>query len=442
MKLLKVAALILAGLIAASVHGQSRPNLILISVDTLRQDHLSIYGYRRNTSPNIDRLLRSGTWFTNADSNVPLTSPSFASMMTSRYPHETGSTRNGIPMLEGMETLALVLQKNGYTSAAFLSNWPLKDHISNLARGFELYDDNFFEKRWVFFNDERDAKDVTALASAWLEKGPKPPFFLWAHYSDPHSPYLFHPGFVFHEPDKPDTDLQRQIDAYDSEIAYADNSIGILLDKIHELGLDQNSLIVFLADHGESLGEHAYVGHGRNLYQESMRVPFGLSGPGIPRGQKIGNQVELLDFAPTALGGLGIPAGKTMRGRDLLPQLKGEAAWPQHFLVYFETYPGAVLGEGAGKIVNLKKPIWLGMKLDELTVLYSVSGSRWEMHNLATDPKELKNLADPANSNFIRYSDHLLKWYKSWEQSIALGRTDALSAEDKQKLEALGYLNQ
>jgi len=426
---------------SATVVGQAKPNLILISVDTLRQDHLGIYGYKRNTSPNIDRLLKTGVWFTNAHCNVPLTSPSFSSMMSSRYPHETGSTRNGIPMIDGIETLAEILKKQGYTTAAILSNWPLKKHLSNLQKGFDIYDDNFFEKRWLIFNSERDAKDVTALSIAWIEQKPKEPFFLWAHYSDPHSPYLFHKGFLFKEPDKPDTEIQRKIDAYDSEIAYTDYQIGLLMNKLKEKGLDKTSLIVFLADHGESLGEHGYTGHGRYLYEDCMRVPFGLSGPGIPLNQRIDVQVELLDLAPTCLGYLGIPHAKLMRGRNLIPFIKGEKPWQKSYLVYFETYPGAVRGEGADKIVNTKKPIWIGLKLDDAKVLYSVSGSRWEMFNLQSDHKELKNLADPSNQNFILYSEHLLKWYRSWEQSIAMGKTDALTEEDRKKLEALGYIN-
>lgn len=433
-----IGLILLLGLSGVARAGQ---NLILISVDTLRQDHLKIYGYPRNTSPNLDRLLKSGTWFTNADCNVPLTTPSFASLMSSRSPHETGATRNGVPMLEGIETLAEILKNNGYSTAAILSNWPLKKNISNLHKGFDLYDDHFFEKRWIFFNDERDAKNVTALSLAWLESKPKEPFFLWAHYSEPHSPYLFHRGFLFQEPDRPDTEAQRKIDAYDSEIAYADHQIGLLVNKIKELKLDQNTLIIFLADHGESLGERGYFGHGRYLYEDSMRIPFGLIGPGLPVNHKIDAQVELLDFAPTALGCLGIPAGKMMKGRNLVSEIKGETAWPKSYLVYLETYPGAVVGEGAGKIANTQKPIWIGFKLDEIKLLYAVSGSRWEMFNLHSDLKELKNLADPSNQNFILYSEHLLKWYRSWEQSIAMGRTDALTEEDRKKLESLGYLN-
>ena len=431
---------VFALLVSVCALGQSRPNLVLISVDTLRQDHVSAYGYKRKTTPNIDRLLKSGVWFQEAYCNVPLTTPSFGSLMTSRYPHETGATRNGVPMLKDMETLAEILNGRGYHTAAFLSNWPLKAHISNLNKGFEIYDDNFFQKRWLLFNDERDAKGVTELASAWLSQKPGQPFFLWVHYSDPHQPYLFHRGFHFSSRNEPATELQNKIDAYDSEVAYADHYLGVLLAKLHSLGYDQNSLVVFMADHGEELSEHGYTGHGRFLYEPSLRIPLGLSGPGIAAGEKFDAQVELLDLAPTILAYLGLPPGKEMRGRNLMPYIRGEKTWSAHYLVYFETYPGAVRGEGVEKVVNIKDPTWVGLKLDNLKISYRVPGSRWEMYKLKADPGERKNLAEPTNQVFINYSDRLLAWYHSWEKSAALGRTDALTGEDLKKLESLGYI--
>ena len=336
--MLKAALWMMAGLLAFRAPAENRPNIILISVDTLRQDHVSAYGYGRNTTPNIDRLLKSGVWFTNATSNIPLTNPSFASLMTSRYPHEVGATRNGVPMIGETETLAQLLHAQGYATAAFLSNWPLKARISNLQKGFDVYDDNFYQKRWVFFNNERDAKEVTKLAGNWLEKNPKQSFFLWVHYSDPHAPYNLHRGFSFTQKGETPTDTQAQIDAYDSEVGYTDHYLGLLLAQINSLGLKKNSLIFFIADHGEQLGERGYTGHGRYLFEPSIRVPFGLSGP-ISAGQRIDAQVELLDVAPTILAYAGIPAGKNMRGRNLLPFIAGRKNWPANYIVYLKPSP-------------------------------------------------------------------------------------------------------
>jgi len=427
-------------LLSLTLFGMEKPNLIIISVDTLRQDHLGIYGYSRNTSPNIDKLLKKGAWFTEAHCNIPLTNPGFSSMMTSKYAHETGAVRNGIPMLTEPKTLAEILKANGYTTCAILSNWPLKAHLSNLNQGFDLYDDDFSKKRWLFFNDERDAQGVSQNAINWLESNPKPPFFLWVHFSDPHAPYLCHRGFSFYDPKNPKTEAQKRIDAYDSEIAYADHYIGILLEKIQELKLDKNSLMVFLADHGEHLGEHSYVGHGRYVHEPSLRIPFGLSGPGIPVNHKVSAQVELLDLAPTMLSYANITPEPDMRGRNLLPYLKGEKPWPQQYLIFYETYAGAVRIEELGKIREQTKPLWVGLKLDDLKVSYSLSNSRWEMFYLESDPGELKNLSDPKDPIFIQNSELLLEWYRSFKEKAVLGKTDQLTQEDKKKMKALGYL--
>lgn len=440
MKICKIVLVLAAGLVSGLAFGQDKPNLVLISVDTLRHDHLGIYGYGRNTSPNIDRLLKSGAWFTNAHCNIPLTNPSFASLFVSRYPHEIGATRNGVPMVFDTETLAQILKSGGYQTAAFLSNWPLKAKISDLQKGFDIYDDNFFKKRWLVFNDERDAKGVTGLANGWLESKPGAPFFLWAHYSEPHAPYISHRGYGFTSkgPGRPED--QTRLDAYDSEISYADHYIGVLLDKIKALGLDKNTVIVFIADHGEELGERGYWGHGRYVYEPSIRIPFGISGPGITPGARVDAQVELLDLAPTFLGFAGIAPGKKMRGRNLVPYIQGRKKWPAHHMIYFETFPGAVRGEGSERLVDLKKPTWVGLKLDGLKVSYRLASSRWEMFNLNSDPREQKNLADPGNKAFIDFSNHLLSWYRGWENSAVIGRTDLLNNDDRKRLEALGYL--
>jgi len=431
----------LAGVLSVAPAERPRPNLIFISVDTLRADHLGIYGYSRNTSPRLDQLLRRGTLFLDASANVPLTNPSFCSMLASRYAHQTGATRNGIPMIAGNETLAQLLKAQGYHTAAILSNWPLKAHLSGLKPGFDLYDDEFSEKRWLFFNSERDAQGVTEHALAWLQGQPAEPFFLWVHYSDPHAPYLNHDEFSFrsgtrHSPD------QRDLDDYDSEVAYTDHWIGQLFETIEALGLPSRSLIVFVADHGESLGEHSYTGHGRNLYQQSLQVPFALIGRGIPQDQRLDFPVELLDLAPTLLAYLNLPAGDKMLGLNLLPAVQGRTQ-PAGRLIYFETYPGAVRQvKGAKEIIHTKKPIWIGFREGPVKISYSLRNSHWELYRLNADPQELHNLAQVTDPVFIAVSERLLAWYNREEkEGWAVGETDALTEEDRQQLESLGYVD-
>ena len=267
------------------------PNIILLTVDTLRADRTGCYGYKHNTSPNVDKLAGKGVLFLDASTNIPLTNPSFCSLFTSRYPHETGAIRNGIPMIDDMPTLATIFKKNGYHTAAIISNWPLKRHLSNLHRGFDIYNDDFKEKRYLFFNAERDAEGVTDDALSWLNDSPKEPFFLWVHYSDPHAPYLEKEGFMF---EKSNTDSAR----YDSEVGFTDKHIGRMLDEFEEKGVLSRSVVLFTSDHGESLGEHEYTGHGRRLYQPGLHVPFIIFGPGIPEGVKYKEPVQLLDLAP------------------------------------------------------------------------------------------------------------------------------------------------
>lgn len=416
----------------------SRPNIILLSVDTLRADHLGIYGYSRKTSPNLDRFLAGGTVFTDASCNVPLTNPSFVSMLSSRYPHQTGATRNGVPMLPATETATEIFKRNGYTTAAILSNWPLKEHLSGLQKGFGLYDDDFIKKRWLVFNSERDAAGVTENAAAWLEAKPQEPFFAWVHYSDPHAPYLLHEDFSFRSADRV-SPAERSLDDYDSEIAYTDHHIGELLQALRKQPYFSRTVVVFVADHGENLGEHDYSGHGRVVYQPSMHVPFAWVGPGIPTGKRLDRPVELLDLAPTLLGLAGLPAGKAMLGQNLLPVIQQTGAVAERSY-FFETYPGAM--PGAGELAEGQKPIWIGFREGSRKISYSVRFSKWEYYDLSRDPGELKNLAKMTDPEFVARSDRLMDWYtKEQAAGWAMGETDAVTDEDRQQLESLGYVD-
>jgi arylsulfatase A-like enzyme len=407
------------------------PNIILLTVDTLRADRMGSYGYKHNTSPNLDKLARNGALFLDASTNVPLTNPSFCSLFTSRYPHETGAIRNGIPMVDDIPTMAMIFKENGYHTAAILSNWPLKRHLSNLHRGFDIYNDDFKEKRYLFFNAERDAEGVTDDALTWLDKGPKEPFFVWIHYSDPHSPYLKKEGHMF---EKNSTDSTR----YDSEVAFTDKHIGRLLDELDKKGVMSRSTILFTSDHGESLGEHSYTGHGRRVYQPGMHVPFIISGPGIKKGQKHNDPVQLLDIAPTLIAQAGIKVPDDMLGIDLYPFIKGEAELPER-TIYFETYPGAA-PQVAGAEKMLKKPIWVGIRKGREKLTFSTRFQRWEKYDLEKDPAELENIAKIRDPEFITESDSLLDWYREWEDDTVVGQIGAMSEEDLKKFEALGYV--
>jgi len=430
-RIVYIAAALSAVLFIKPAGSAGPPNVILLTVDTLRADRLSCYGYKYKTSPNIDRLVKKGTLFTNATTNVPLTSPSFCSLLTSQYPHQTGSIRNGIPMVDGIPTLATVFKQAGYHTAAILSNWPLKAHLSNLQAGFDIYDDDFHQKRWLFFNDERDAEGVTDRALEWLESGPQEPFFAWIHYSDPHAPYLRHKAFMFEDSN---SDSAR----YDSEVAYTDYHMGRLIVRLEAAGLFDRSLVIFTSDHGESLGEHGYTGHGRKVYQPSMAVPLAVMGPGLPEGAEEDGEVQLLDLMPTALSYAGIEFKGDMLGMDLIPVIKNQAEAPARTL-YYETYPGAAPSlQGAEDV--LKRPIWIGTRTGSMKLMYSPRFRTWGKYDIQADPEEMNNLVDLRDPDFMSESDELMSWYRGWKEDMVVGQVGAMTEKDREKFKALGYI--
>ncbi len=343
---LSIAAFLLFLLSLPAAAAQRFPNVVILTIDTLRADHLSSYGYRRPTTPNIDRLLASGVRFTEARTVEPLTNPALASMFTSLYPHEHGATRNGLRMRPGLPSVARTLERRGYESAAFVSNWPLKDRISGLGEHFEHYEEVFTRKRWLgLFKDEANAGDLTDAALAWLggPEGRAGRSCSGSTTSSRTPPTGCRRSSSIRSAFAQHGDISRP-DRYDTEIAFADQQVGRLLaafDRNPEL--KASTLFVFAADHGESLGEHGYWGHGRNLYEPTLRIPLGLAWTGkIRPGMTIDAPALNLDVAPTILGLAGLPAPAGFRGFDWTPVLHG-APPPRDRVLWFEAHKGAVL---------------------------------------------------------------------------------------------------
>jgi choline-sulfatase len=415
--------------------------VVILTVDTLRADHLSSYGYRRPTSPNIDRLLASGVRFTEARTVEPLTNPALTSMFTSLYPHEHGATRNGLRMRPGLPSLARALGRRGYKSAAFVSNWPLKDRISGLAEHFERYEEVFTRKRWLgLFKDEANAGDLTDAALAWLVETRKErrPFLLWVHYVEPHAPYRLREEFVRPLGLPQRGDISRP-DRYDTEIAFADQQIGRLLAAFdRDPELKANTLFVFAADHGESLGEHGYWGHGRNLYEPTLRIPLGLAWTGkIRPGTTIDAPALNLDVPPTVLGLAGLPIPSGFRGFDWTPVLQG-APPPRDRTLWFEAHKGAVLSSQEAANARRKGLLEVGMLVDGRKQILRLSESTPSLFDLTQDPREAHGLAaDP------RLSQRLREWMDAVQQGLTasdrLGPA-TVGSEDAAQLRALGYV--
>ncbi len=438
---LVILALVLGSTPSGAGDGEIRPNVLLITIDTLRADRLSVYGYERTTSPNIDRLIARGARFTQARTVEPLTGPAMCSVFTSTYPHDTGATRNGLRMRPGLPSLPTLLQSHGYHTGAIISNWTLKNKLSGLAEHFESYDEVMKRRRWLgLFNPEANADDVTTAALAWLVEHrrdrPDRPFFLWVHYAEPHAPYRLHREYLARL-GIPRRGRKAAGERYDTEIARVDDSIGELLTALRDSGLADESVLVFSSDHGESLGEHDYWGHGRHLFEPTLHIPMSITWPGRIRPQTIDAVASNLDLAPTIAGLLGIEYPGEFRGYDWTGVLDGGAA-PVDRITHHQAHRGAVISNHDSELARRGGLLEVGVVREGFKEFIRPAERRHWRFDLRGDPRELTNLAlsasDPTAS------------LQTWMEVVGTGlsRTDAampqpLDEETIEQLRALGY---
>jgi arylsulfatase A-like enzyme len=423
---------------------QRFPNVVILTIDTLRADHLSSYGYRRPTTPNIDRLLAAGARFTEARTVEPLTTPALGAMLTSLYPHEHGATRNGMRLRPGLPSLARTLRERGYHSAAFVGNWTLKDRLSGFAEHFERYEEVFTRKRWLgLFKDEATAEDLTDAALAWLAGIRKQhgPFLLWVHYVDPHAPYRLHEEVAAQLGLAGRNGLSKA-DRYDSEIAFADRHLGRLLAAFDaDPELRANTLFVFAGDHGESLGEHGDWGHGRNLYEPALHIPFGIAWAGHVRaGAAIDAPAMNLDVPPTVLGLLGLPAPAGFRGFDWTAVLEGAAPTREarERVTAFEAHRGAVLPSREAAEARRNGLLAVGVMSGGRKAILRMAEGKSALFDLAGDPLETRAL--PPDLQLAR---RLAAWLVEVRRGLAAANRlppGAIGPEDAARLRALGYL--
>jgi arylsulfatase A-like enzyme len=379
---------------------------LIIGVDTLRPDHLGCYGYGRNTSPAIDRLAAEGVLLENTISQSPWTLPSFSTVFTSLYPSQHGAMSAVSRMRESFPTLGTILREHGYATGAVVNATVLRPEYG-MNRGFDDYDPTPPQGR--------RADGTTAAVLRWIEEHRDRPFMMFAHYFDPHEPYaplppydtLFDAGydghigtrFVLHDYfpnvvgmnfedlkslDEKDWDHIRAL--YDGEIAFTDKAIGDLLDRLRDLGIRDNTLVVFLSDHGEEFFEHKGFGHGHTLFGEVIRVPLIFSLPDkLPQGVRVSRQVRLIDVMPTVLDLLGINVDARLEGANLMPVLTGagEAESPQGTLFP----PGAAYSEGLLQGTERK-----GITAQPWKMIYDLRTRDEMLFNLEQDPNEQENL--------------------------------------------------
>ncbi|HUO84401.1 MAG TPA: sulfatase, partial [Thermoanaerobaculia bacterium] len=317
MRKIPVLFLFLFVLLATGACRRGQPNVVLITFDTTRADHIGYAIGREGLTPNLDRLAAGGTWFSTAVAVQPLTAPSHGSILTGRYPFHHGLRNNGGYVLgEESVTITERLKQAGYATHAIVSSFVL-DSQFGFDQGFDSYDDDLRGSKISakFMFREIPADRVADKALAWLnEKRPKEqPFFLWLHFYDPHADWAPPKEIAAKFPDDP----------YSGEIHFADQQLGRVLDRIGEFGLHDDTLYVFTADHGESLGDHGEKTHGIFIYDATTRVPLFLRGPGVPEG-RVDAVVRSVDIVPTLAELLDLPAGGDVDGASLVSLMKGK----------------------------------------------------------------------------------------------------------------------
>lgn len=430
---------------AARDRGPRFPNVIVICIDTLRIDRLSAYGYRRPTSPVIDGLFAQGASFSQARTVEPLTGPASASMLTSRFPHEHGATRNGLRVRPGLTSLPKLLERRGYRTAAFVGNWTLRDKLVGFSEYFGTYQEVFSRKRWLgLFKSEATGEDLTAETVDWIEEhreeNPHDPYFLWLQYVEPHAPYRLWEDFA----GRFDVDAERgasKSDRYDTEIAYADREVGRLLRALggSERQPPDDTLVIFLADHGESLGDHGYWGHGRYLYDDSLRIPMALVWPGRVPVTTVHEPALIIDLAPTVLGLLGISEPAAFRGYDWSRVFRGEEPAPVR-PTYFQAHKGAVHTDHSSSSARIDGLLEIARMVGPRKEVYDVIDRTIRIYDTEKDPGELVNLAGPRTEP----SPELVTWYHAVRAGLKAASDippSELDAESEDRLRALGYLD-
>ncbi|PYX82713.1 MAG: hypothetical protein DMG70_14025 [Acidobacteria bacterium] len=400
---------------------ETKPNVIIITIDTVRADHLGCYGYALVQTPNINGLAHSSARFSHAFSTVPLTLPAHASLFTGSFPMATGVhdfATNTLP--SSAVTLAEVLRQNGYATGAFLGS-PVLDARYGLNQGFDTYFDHF-DLRHVDEDKadvvKRPGDKVMDEALGWLKRGPRQPFFLWVHLYDAHYPYQPPEPFATRYKTRP----------YDGEIAFVDVQVGRLLSFLKEKGSFANSLVVLASDHGESLGDHGEQKHGFFIYDSTLHVPLLIKVPrATPR--VIGEDISLVDVMPTILQALQIPTPLTVQGRSLLSGSLGRPGSGSSD-VYAETFLPLLHFSWS----QLRALRWKGLKY--------IEAPHPELYDTVADPHETKNLLEtrPAVAQVMRNRlSNIVRRYTSVssEEAGGKGLTDPALLD---RLHALGYV--
>lgn len=381
--------------------------VILISVDTLRSDHLPMYGYDRIETPSLDRLRADSILYEHAYASVPLTLPSHGSILTGLDPDHHGVRSNvGYRLSSSIQSVPRALGSKGYETGAAVSAWVLRSE-TGLGDHFDFYDDRVGAATGISFASvQRPGAETASVAIEWIRQHSGTPFFFMLHLFEPHTPY------------EPPEDLAgRYEDPYDGEIVATDRIVGAFLDELRTLGIYDKALIVFLSDHGEGLGDHGEPGHGIFIYREAIQVPLLVKLPGSERaGESIPEAVGLIDVAPTLLSVLDFDVPDAMQGSSLLGFHDPDRS------IYSETlYPRIHLG-------------WSELRSIVRGDHHYIEAPEPELYDVKRDPAETKNILSDERRLYASLREELSG------RPLALTDPASVDPEEAAKLAALGYL--
>jgi len=347
-------------------------------------------------------------------------------------------------MRGGLDSLPRLLQAHGYRTAAFVGNWTLKDKNSRLADHFETYETVLRRKRWFgLVSAEATAEDINEGALEWLSDYARDPggrpLMLWVHYVEPHAPYRLHNEFVEPLGIRSQSNVAPS-DRYDTEIAEVDRALGEFLAGYERLLPDAETLIVFTSDHGESLGEHNYWGHGRHLYEPTLHVPFALTWRGVLSPAVVEAPALNLDVAPTVAGLLGLRYPEEFRGFDWSAVLAGRDRPDPNRATRHQAHKGAVFSKHDSDLARRSGLLEVGVVQGGLKGIFRLKNGRHWKYDLSRDPVELHDLAQGQHEN--EPSERLAEWVETVDSG--LNGLDAVSPEpldeeSVEQLRALGY---
>ena len=389
--------------------------IVLISIDTLRADHLALYGYKAVATPAIDALARDGVTFDRAYTHSPQTLPSHTSMLTGRLPFQHGVRDNvGFEVKAKERLLPGLLRDHGYVSGGFVSAYVLR-RATGISQGFDVYDDNLpaASPEASIGQVQRDGALTVAAAHRWVAERQDPRFFVFLHLYEPHKPYAPPPRFSQYEP-------------YDGEIAYADEIVGRFVNVLRAAGWYEKATIVLLSDHGEGLGDHGEQEHGLFLYDDTIRVPLIVKLPREARaGRRVPDPVQHLDLLPTLLDLAGAEIPRDLAGRSLRPLLEQEEP--------LRLRTGAIYAESLYSRYHFG---WSELHSLTYGTHRYIKAPHEELYDLERDPRETRNLAahQPDTARNMRAALERIMAGSSVE------RPSTVSVEDQQKLQALGYV--